>query len=299
MRLTLICQMTILIFPLKKLFRLSPTVVPNNPFDKTWNLSYYDSDHGLDLTKKHHIGTPIFNLDSNSVSLVKNLYHQLITKVDNLNSEEIIDFSVIAHSMGGLVIRALVQYKTSYKNGIVWLTDKVSISTIALLGTPNHGTNLAKEWITIPAEIIIDTITDFFSIISGSFSLVHINNNSQMAQMVKNSRLLKELNKKEGIEGVKVITLRGMDNRLGLFPNLWEPFFFWKIRIDSNFPWIHIGVIKNDGIVHADSVPLKGKNIKNYTVIEANHQEMLNWITDSAGIQVKEKILKHFMNNGN
>ena len=261
----------------------------DNPFDYIWNINYYDSDYGLDVTKKYSIRTPIYDSSMKDNCLVESLYTTLKSKMLELPNETI-ELSVIAHSMGGLVIRSLIQNKCSLYEGKQRLFDNCFITNVLLLGTPNHGTLLANKWLYLPVQELIDYLKFIFNL-PHSISLRELfKNNSQMAQMETNSPFLKELNNIETIRGVSITTVSGLNNKFRYLPFLWEPFIFWKIHLNSTFPWIHIGQISSDGVVEAKSVPLKGQNIQNIYIKEANHLTMLSWRTENAGRLVYSKV---------
>ncbi len=262
----------------------------DNPFDNIWNLSYYDSDYGLDITKPNSIRTPIFNPNTEVHSLVIHLYNILEEKLTPSHAKNV-QITIIAHSMGGLLARALIKYKCNQHNQKQELFPNCFIETIILLGTPNHGTLLANKWLFLPVQELIDFLTFIYNLPSSISIHDLIKNNSQMTQMETNSLFLKSLNKPETIKYVKIVTVAGLNNKtFGRLPLIWEPFIFWKIRINSVFPWIHIGQIQNDGLVQSNSVSLKGETVKNFTVKDANHLNMLEWKSNPIGKSIYKKL---------
>ena len=107
--------------------------------------------------------------------------------------------------------------------------------------------------------------------------------------MVPKSKFLQKLNGSftEFESSIKWYTIRGM-NSSGLLEAVWQPFLFRKIWINRKFPYLHIGIIPNDGVVDSESVPLK--HAENILVTEATHMGLLKWISEEAGIKVREKI---------
>lgn len=262
----------------------------DNAFDKIWNLTYYDSDYGLDITKPNSIRTPIFNPNADVHSLVIYLYTLLEKKLDTLQKEEV-HVTIIAHSMGGLIARSLIKYKCHLHNQKQVLFPNCFIETLILLGTPNHGTLLANKWLFLPVQELIDFLSYIYNLPSSVSIHDLIKNNSQMAQMETDSLFLKNLNEPEYIENVNIITVAGLNNKpFGKLPIIWEPFIFWRIRINSFFPWIHIGQIQNDGLVQANSVSLKGETVKNFTAKDANHLNMLEWKSNPIGKSIYQKL---------
>ena len=257
-------------------------------FDHIWNLTYYDSPSGLDLNQPFNIGTSVFEEES-KISLVENLYVKLLKDINLLNSSEKIDIIVIAHSLGGLVIRALIKYKCTFKANKQWVNENCSISSIFLLGPPNHGTYIADKWVVIPAETLIELLTKLLNIYDPGLKKSHIVNKSQMSQMETGSEFLRHLNREESIKGCRVYTFRGSANKTDFFSIIFQPIFL-KFWYDCNFPWLHFREIKNDGIVQAKSVPLKGKNIQNFLIENSNHINLIEWKTNPAGKIIKEII---------
>ncbi len=197
-------------------------------FDHIWNLSYYDSPAGLDLNQPVNIGTPIFDTASN-VSLVENLYSKLLNNITTLNCSEKINFTVIAHSLGGLVIRALIAYKCIFRTNKQWLNDNSFFSSLFLFGSPNHGTYLADKWLIIPAETLIELLTKLFSLKNSDLKESHFINNSQMTQMETKSTFLKALNKENSLKGCNIVNFRGEASKTDIFTILFQPVFwrFW------------------------------------------------------------------------
>jgi hypothetical protein len=110
---------------------------------------------------------------------------------------------------------------------------------------------------------------------------------SQFIQMVPTSNFLKNLNKEltKGEKAVKWFTIRGL-NSSGLLESVWQPFLFRKLWINRKFPYLHIGLIPNDGVVDADSVPLK--HAENLTVPSATHMDLLKWNSKKSGKLVRD-----------
>ena len=100
-------------------------------------------------------------------------------------------------------------------------------------------------------------------------------------------QFLKELNGPLTDEerSVKWITVRGLDSS-GLLEAIRQPFLFRKVWINRTFPFVHIGIIPNDSVVDAASVPLK--HAQNLTVVSANHMNLLKWISKDSGKAVRD-----------
>ena len=117
------------------------------PFDKIYskviNLSLYSSSYGLDLSKRYDITTPIYS-DEISQTLAQFLLTQITTELKH-EQENVLD--IYAHSLGGLVTRAMIRY--------LFIGARMSIKNVILLGTPNHGTRLAQKIMTVPADILM------------------------------------------------------------------------------------------------------------------------------------------------
>ncbi|MFX1515047.1 MAG: esterase/lipase family protein [Promethearchaeota archaeon] len=261
----------------------------NQIYDEVANISYYSSKYGLNFTQPFDIKTPIYD-ETTKQTLAHNFRKQIAQIIKAYDEEVFLD--IYAHSMGGLVTRSMVKYLSKKKSTGVWIKNGV-IKNIFLLGTPNHGTRLAQRAINIPADIIITGLNLLLELPDGITSEDLQILNSQFMQMVPNSSFLKQLNKpsKETEKSINWVTVRGLQwiRQLGWFPVVWQPFLFRKFRIDHRFPFLHIGVIPNDGLVDAHRVPLKYAT--NLTVPSATHMDLLNWKTKKSGQQVL-KLLK-------
>ncbi|MFQ5977999.1 MAG: esterase/lipase family protein [Candidatus Heimdallarchaeota archaeon] len=260
-----------------------------NPYDQVYdrvaNLSLYNSSYGLDLSQPYDLKSPIYDKRTKR-TLAHYFLQQIIAELDKYPEE--IYFDIYAHSMGGLVTRAMVKYlfedkekkETRIKNGI--------IKNIFLLGTPNHGTRLAQRAINIPADLLVTGLNVMLELPRGRMSSKDWQIlNSQFMQMVPNSSFLEQLNErsKEIEESINWVTIRGLKSS-GLLGIAWQPLLFRKFHFNRQFPFLHIGVIPNDGVVNANSVPLKYAT--NLTIPTATHMDLLKWKTKSAGREVQE-----------
>ncbi|MCK4848117.1 MAG: hypothetical protein KAT16_03755 [Candidatus Heimdallarchaeota archaeon] len=251
------------------------------PFDKIYrkviNLSLYSSSYGLDLSKPYDITTPIY-----SDEISQTLAHFLLNQItDELEDGQVLD--VYAHSLGGLVTRAMIRY--------LFNATGMSVKNVILLGVPNQGTRLAQKIMTIPADILMTVLNILFEIPSGelgSDNLVLFR--SQFMQLLPNSPFLKALNKPllEIEKSIQWITVRGLKST-GQLAVIWQPFLFRKFWVNRRFPFLHKGMIPNDGVVDAESVPLNFA--MNFTVPNATHMDLLSWKSKSSGKDV-QKLLK-------
>lgn len=261
----------------------------NQIYDKVANISYYSSKFGLNFTQPFDIKTPIYD-ETTKQTLAYSLFTQISLILKEYDEEVFLD--IFAHSMGGLVTRSMVKYLSKKKSTGIWIKNGV-INNIFLLGTPNWGTRLAQRAINIPADIIVTGLNILFELPDGITSEDLQILNSQFMQMVPNSSFLKQLNRsyKDIEKNINWVTVRGLQwiRQLGWFPVVWQPFLFRKFWIDHRFPFLHIGVIPNDGLVDARRVPLKFAT--NFTVPSATHMDLLNWKTKKSGQQVL-KLLK-------
>jgi len=241
------------------------------------NLSYYSSTYGLDFSLPYDLRTPIYDPRTNQ-TLAHHLFELIIKAIQPY--PEFIIMDIFAHSMGGLVTRAMIKYILSKYN------LNFSIRKVFLLGTPNHGTRLAQKLINIPTDIFLTGLNLILELprggISGSdwYTL-----NSQFLQMVPKAPFLKELNKSlNDIERfIEWFTIRGL-NTSGLLESVWQPFLFRKFWINSTFPFIHRGIIPNDGLVDAQNVPLN--HATNILIPEVGHMDLLKWKSSSSGRKV-------------
>jgi hypothetical protein len=159
-----------------------------------------------------------------------------------------------------------------------------------MFGTPNHGTRLAQRFINIPSDIFLTGLNLLLELPRGGVDMTDLQLfNSQFMQMVPKSRFLKELNGSlTDIEkSIRWITVRGLDSS-GLLEAIWQPFLFRKVWINRTFPFIHIGMIPNDSVVDAASVPLK--HAENLTIRNANHMNLLKWISKDSGKAVRNLV---------
>ncbi len=259
-----------------------------DPFDQIYdlvsNLSYYSSKYGINFTQPYDLKTPIFKNDSNQ-SLAYHFFLQICSIIKDYNEE--VDLDIYAHSMGGLVTRSMIKYLSEEKNSGVWIKNGL-IRNIFLLGTPNHGTRLAQHAINIPVDILMTGMNILLElpdeVTSEDLQIL----NSQFIQMIPNSSFLKQLNQpsKNLEESINWVTVRGLKwiGQLGWLPMVWQPFLFRKFWIDRHFPFLHVGVIPNDGLVDASRVPLKYAT--NLTVPDATHMSLLYWKSKKSGKQV-------------
>lgn len=276
----------------KKFMQEIEATLRENPYDQIYdqveNISLYNSDFGLDFRQSYDLRTPIFD-ERTSQTLTHFFLEQIISKLQNYQEEVALD--IYAHSMGGLVTRAMVKYLLeANKDNEIWIENGL-IKNIFLLGTPNHGTRLAQRAVNIPADIFITGLNLLFELPSGGISSEdwHILN-SQFMQMIPSSSFLKQLNKRsKAIEtAINWITIRGLKStgQLGI---AWQPFLFRRFWLNRHFPFLHTGVIPNDGVVDADSVPLAFAT--NLAIPSATHMDLLKWETKSPGKEV-EKIVR-------
>lgn len=254
------------------------------PFDKVYtkvlNFSLYSSRYGLDLSKPYDITTPIY-IKGLKENLANYLLSQITTELKHEQQKVMLD--IYAHSLGGVVTRAMIRYLFS-ETGII-------IKNVILLGTPNRGTRLALKIMTIPADILMTTLNVLFEIPSrelGSDNLVLYR--SQFMQLLPNSPFLKALNKPlvEIEQSIQWITIRGLKST-GQLGAIWQPFLFRKFWINRKWPFLHRGMIPNDGVVDAASVPLKFGI--NFTIPNATHMDLLSWKSKSSGRDI-QKLLK-------
>jgi hypothetical protein len=253
----------------------------NKIYDKIFNVSYYNSKHGLDISQPYDLRTPIYDPNL-SQTLSAFFFEKINNSLEEYQSPVYID--IYAHSMGGLVTRAMVKY-------IFPINDsKLILDRIFLLGTPNHGTRLAKRLINIPTDILLTGLNLALELPRGGIELSDWQIlNSQFIQMVPKSKFLLKLNSTltKFESSIDWYTIRGM-NSSGMLEAVWQPFLFRKVWINRKFPYLHIGKIPNDGVVDAGSVPLK--HAKNILVAEARHMDLLKWISDDAGKKVRKKL---------
>ncbi len=258
-------------------------------YDKVANLSYYSSKHGINFTRAFDLKTPIYN-ENTDQTLAHNFFAQICSILKEYNEE--VNLDIYAHSMGGLVTRSMVKYLSTEKDGGIWIRNGL-ITNIFLLGSPNHGTRLAQRSINIPLDILMTGLNLLLELPDDVTSEDWQLFKSQFMQMVPNSPFLKQLNRRSEIieESINWVTVRGMRwvRQLGWLPLVWQPFLFRKFWIDRHFPFFHIGIIPNDGLVDANRVPLKFAT--NLTVPSATHMSLLYWKTKKSGQQVL-KLLK-------
>ncbi|MHA2231344.1 MAG: esterase/lipase family protein [Candidatus Hodarchaeales archaeon] len=273
----------------KGLMREIESSLQENPYDQVYdrvaNLSFYSSSYGLDLSQLYDLKTPIYDKSTNR-TLAHYLLEQIIAEVETYQRD--ISLDIYAHSMGGLVTRAMVKYLLEdNKENETWIKNGV-IRNIFLLGTPNHGTRLAQRAINIPADLCVTGLNIMLELPRGRMSSKDWQIlNSQFMQMIPNSSFLEQLNErsKDIEQSINWVTIRGLKST-GLLGIAWQPFLFRKFHFDRHFPFLHIGLIPNDGVVNANSVPLKYAT--NLTIPNATHMDLLKWKTKSAGREVKE-----------
>ena len=257
-------------------------------YDRVANISYYSSKHGVNFTQPYDLKTPIYSSNTDQT-----LSHHFFAQISSIlkDFEEEVNLDIYAHSMGGLVTRSMVKYLAKERNGGIWIRNGL-INNVFLFGTPNHGTRLAQRSINIPVDILMTGLNLLLELPDDVSKEDWQLFKSQFMQMVPKSAFLKQLNQRSKFieESINWVTIRGMSwvRQLGWLPMVWQPFFrkFW---IDSHFPFFHIGIIPNDGLVEAKRVPLKFAT--NVTVPSASHMSMLYWKTKKSGRKVL-KLLK-------
>ncbi len=255
-------------------------------YNEVLNVSYYDSKYGLDFSRTYDLKTPIYDPDTEQ-TLSSNFLNLINSVIQN--QKETVCVDIFAHSMGGLVTRALVKFLLPKRK------MNFQVSRVFLLGTPNRGTRLAQRVINIPTDIILTGLNLALELPRGGISMNDWQIlKSQFIQMVPNSKFLKNLSKRltEEEKRIKWYTVRGL-NSSGLLEAVWQPFLFRKISITRKFPFIHIGLIPNDGVVDAASVPLK--HAKNLTVPGATHMDLLKWNSKKSGRQVRDLLAPHIL----
>ncbi len=250
-----------------------------NIYDDIVNVSYYNSKYGLDFSRPYDLKTPIY--DPGTEQTLSNHFLNLInSSIQDHPPPVCID--IFAHSMGGLVTRAMIKYLAPFRD------RKYKFSRIFLLGTPNHGTRLAQRIINIPTDFLLTGLNLALELPRGGVSMSDWQIlKSQFIQMVPTSKFLVNLNKNltEEEKSIKWFTVRGL-NSSGLLESVWQPLLFRKFWINRKFPYIHIGMIPNDGVVDASSVPLK--HATNLTVPSATHMDLLKWNSKKSGKLVRE-----------
>lgn len=259
-------------------------------YESVSNISYYDSKYGIDFSLPYDLKTPIYDRRSKQ-TLTHNLFNKISAEI--VDYKENISLDIYAHSMGGIVTRAMVKFllleNSQEEREGVWINNG-KIQNIFLIGTPNHGTLLAQRLIIIPADILVSGLNLVMEIprqgiTSENFTIL----NSQFMQIVPKSSFLKKLNEKtkDIDKDINWITIRGM-NSSGILGIVWQPFLFRKFWFDRQFPFIHIGMISNDGVVNANSIPLK--YARNLTIPQATHMDLLKWKSKKAGKKVQQLV---------
>ncbi|MHA2271747.1 MAG: esterase/lipase family protein [Candidatus Hodarchaeales archaeon] len=275
----------------KKYMQEIETTLKRAPYDQIYdevaNISIYNSDFGLDFRQPYDLKTPIFN-ERTDQTLTHFFLEQIIAKLQNYQAEVSLD--IYAHSMGGLVTRAMLKYLLKANNDNEIWAENGLIKNVFLLGTPNHGTRLAQRALNIPADIFLTGLNLLFELPSGGISSEDWQIlNSQFMQMIPTSSFLKHLNKRSKAfeTAIKWTTIRGLKST-GILGIAWQPFLFRKFWVNRHFPFLHTGAIPNDGVVDADSVPLA--YAVNLTIPNATHMDLLKWETKSPGQEVEKKV---------
>lgn len=140
---------------------IAATFKQTDYFDQILNLRNYDSIWGI-LPRKYNIATPILRFEEDHPiiegTLVENVLQQLRTKID----PAITELHFLGHSMGGLVIRALIK-AVIMPDPANWLFDGNSpaVKSVVLLATPNQGTEVTYMKL---AGILHRLQTTFFSL---------------------------------------------------------------------------------------------------------------------------------------
>ena len=258
-----------------------------------WNISYYDSKRGLDQTRPHNIFTPIYqHNDPHDDSLAKKAFQEIKDMANSLNDEDI-SLDLIGHSLGGLVIRCLVQYFTEKKDNHIFLAN-FPINNLILLGTANKGSQIASKLAktTLPLQIAINSFKLLYDLADGEIEEDDLFNfhSYQFHQFSWNSSWIKQINKDfKPFKHLNWITVRGI-TKGNLLYDLWNGWTLWRINFRKDFPFIHIGPLPNDGLIEARSVPLPGA--KNFTVKNCSHHELIKWESSPCGKKVAQILVK-------
>lgn len=242
------------------------------------NLSYYDSRNGLDISKTFDVRTPIFQHNTTE-TLTHNLFH----KLSNLLKTTEVDF--FAHSMGGLVTRAMLRYLAIRSNASLKIGESI-VKNVFLIGTPNHGTLLAKKFFNFPGDLMATSLNLLLDLPRGMVTEDDLQLfRSQFVQMIPKGDFLHELNAKDNFveKAVKWFTFRGL-NAEGLLGLVWQPVIFRKYWLNRPFPFVKTLPIPNDGVVNSDSVPLPYAS--NYAIEEATHMDLVRWSSKEPGRDV-------------
>ncbi|MFW9777509.1 MAG: esterase/lipase family protein [Candidatus Heimdallarchaeota archaeon] len=267
-------------------------------YSKVWNLTYYSSSHGLDFSLPYDLMTPIYSRDTKQ-TLSHKLFYEIDSRLQDHPEEVYIDF--FSHSMGGLVTRALLTYLATPNRNLQGLRiGKGIVRKVHLLGTPNRGTRLAQRAINIPLDILLSGLNLILELPRGGITREDFDIlKSQFIQMIPKSTFLKRLNKprKERmtiLRSLKWVTVRGL-NSSGLLGIVWQPLLFRKFWIDRNSPFLHPGIIPNDGLVDGSSVPLP--YARNFTSKNATHMDLLRWKNNPSGQRICQLIQRELLSN--
>lgn len=125
----------------------------------------------------------------------------------NLNKAGIAQISVVAHSMGGLISRELLtspklNYSAALKRG-----ELPSVTTLIMVGTPNHGSQLAR------LSAFTEMRDQFVRILRGEGSLlapILDGGGEAKIDLLPGSRFLTELNARPLPAGVDMLVIAGI-----------------------------------------------------------------------------------------
>jgi pimeloyl-ACP methyl ester carboxylesterase len=131
----------------------------------------------------------------------------LFEELKGLEEESIDRVAIVAHSMGGLVSREMLTsletgYAASARDGVV-----PEVSTLVLVGTPNHGSPLARfrvfaEWRDQLARLTKGEASWLGGILDGA--------GEAKIDLLPGSRFLTELNRRPHPDGVEMLIIAGI-----------------------------------------------------------------------------------------
>ena len=236
--------------------------------------------------------TPIYeHEDPGDHSLARKAFEEIEWRANSL-ADDRIQFDLLGHSLGGLVIRCLIQY-FSEKNGTIVTLAGHPVDNLVLLGTANKGSALASRLakVTLPLQLIIDTFKLIHDLADdGSISEDDLFKfySYEFHQFSWKSPWIKRLNRDfKPYQHLNWTTVRGIVKN-NLLSSLWNGFVFWKFYLRRDFPFIHFGPLPNDGIIETRSVPLPGA--RNLKFKPCAHHELIQWKTSESGRKVASSL---------